>query len=54
VGIKWEVTPCLPQEPHCFNRGSSQLIDCDKKTLTCYSIGLDDYEWTNDKIVPIP
>lgn len=24
MGLKWEITPCLPQEPHCFNSGSSQ------------------------------
>ena len=24
VGLKWEATPCLPQEPHYFNSGSSQ------------------------------
>ena len=24
MGLKWERTPCLPQEPHCFNGGSSQ------------------------------
>lgn len=26
VGLKWEITPCLPQEPHYFNSGSSQEI----------------------------
>ena len=25
VGLKWETTPCLPQEPHYFNSGSSQV-----------------------------
>lgn len=29
MGLKWEVTPSLPQEPHYFSGGSSQ------KTMLC-------------------
>ena len=30
------------------------IIDCDKKTITCYRIGWDEYDWKEDKIVEIP
>ena len=30
------------------------LIDCDNKTLTCYSIGWDQFEWNEKDIVEIP
>ena len=30
------------------------LIDCDEKTLKCYKVGWDDFEWTDDKLVEIP
>lgn len=33
MGLKWEVTPSLPQEPHYFSGGSSQkaLVDAEVK-----------------------
>ena len=30
------------------------LIDCDAKTLTCYEVGWDEFEWDERKIVEIP
>ena len=30
------------------------LIDCDKHTLTCYSVGWDEFEWSDDNIEEIP
>lgn len=30
------------------------VIDCDKKTITCYRIGWDEFDWKEDKIVDIP
>ena len=30
------------------------LIDCDNKTLTCYEIGWDQFEWNEKDIVEIP
>jgi len=30
------------------------LIDCDTKTLTCYEVGWDEFEWDERKIVEIP
>lgn len=29
-------------------------IDCDNKTLTCYRLGWDEFEWKKEKIVEIP
>ena len=30
------------------------LIDCDAKTLTCYEVGWDEFEWKEENIVEIP
>lgn len=30
------------------------LIDCDNKTLTCYEMGWDQFEWNEKDIVEIP
>ena len=34
AGLKWEVAPCLPQEPHCFSGGSSQNKDKEESKTT--------------------
>lgn len=30
------------------------LISCKEKTIKCYKVGWDDFEWTDDKLVEIP
>ena len=30
------------------------LIDCDLKTLTCYEIGWDEFDWKDENIIDIP
>ena len=30
------------------------LIDCDSKTLTCYEVGWDEFDWKDENIVDIP
>ena len=45
----YELTPCQHgDEEYAY------LIDCDNKTLTCYEVGLDEFEWKDEKIVEIP
>lgn len=44
-------------EPTSCQHGDEEyayLIDCDNKTLTCYEIGWDQFEWNEDDIVEIP
>ena len=45
----YELTPCQHgDEDYAY------LIDCDNKTLTCYVVGHDEFEWKDEKIVEIP
>ena len=46
MGLKWEVTPSLPQEPHYFSGGSSQPMtkDLEKLNIDYWSIGSTDEE----------
>jgi hypothetical protein len=45
----YELTPCQHgDEEYAY------LIDCDAKTLTCYAVGWDEFEWDEKKIVEIP
>ena len=30
------------------------LIDCDNKTLKCYKVGWDEFEWKEENVVEIP
>ena len=30
------------------------LIDCKDKNLKCYKVGLDEFDWKEDKVVDIP
>ena len=29
------------------------LIDCNKKSIKCYNVGWDDFNWTDDKLIEI-
>ena len=45
----YELTPCQHgDEEYAY------IIDCDEKTITCYEIGWDDFDWADEKIVEIP
>lgn len=45
----YELTPCQHgDEEYAY------LIDCDTKTLTCYKVGWEEFDWKDVNIVEIP
>ena len=45
----YELTPCQHgDEEYAY------LIDCDSRTLTCYEVGWDEFDWKDENIVDIP
>ena len=46
MGLKWEVTPNLPQEPHSFNCGSSQQLLNAKEEISDEMKATGFFEWS--------
>ena len=45
----YEITSCQHgDEEYAY------LIDCDKKTIKCYKVGWDEFDWKESKVVEIP